>query len=272
MTSESQPSGTAKPKSASRVLSGLVLVTICLGMAGLQWWRAQTRGALYAQQQIQALAQPTPLNDALRDRDALVWKPVSARGTFLPEHTIFLDNKIYRQRPGYHVLTPLRLSGSNAVILVNRGWMPAPRLRSDIPRIKSPAGEVHLTGIARPYQDGNFSLGDTKPEGPIWQLLREADYRAHSQLDTLPWILLQQSASEPVRVNAALANATLANAELANAETANAETANDALVRDWTEITPPGNPALRHYGYMTMWLVFALMAVGYGALAWRKSQ
>lgn len=240
--SPSHPSA-PPPRNGRRLLISLVLVLICLGMARLQWWRAETRGAEYERQQVQAQAAPIALDAGQRDAAALAWRSVSARGRFLAERTIFLDNKVYRQHPGYHVLTPLRLSGAQAVVLVNRGWIPAPRLRSEIPAVATPGGEIEIHGIARPYPTRGFALGDTQPQGLLWQQIREADYRQRSGLDTLPIIVLQQGTA-----------------------------IDDGLVRDWSDIGGPDNPARRHHGYALMWLVFAVMALGYGAIIWRRAE
>ena len=35
-----------------------------------------------------------------------------------------LDNRVHQERAGYHVLTPFRADGAEAVVLVNRGWVP----------------------------------------------------------------------------------------------------------------------------------------------------
>lgn len=225
------------PRSHLRLLVVILLVAICLGMAWLQFWRAETRGARFEREQAALAATPISLSPQLRQRESLLDRAATARGRWLTAKTLYLDNKIHRSRPGYHVLTPLQLSGSEVVVLVNRGWIAAPRLRSELPSVASPPGEVEVSGVTRSFETRIFELQETLPQGPIWQHVREADYRRHSGLDALPALLLQTDAH------------------------------NDGLVRDWGS---PSNPAHKHYGYMVMWLVFAIMAAAYGLLAWRK--
>jgi surfeit locus 1 family protein len=220
-----------------RLLLTTLLILTCLGMARLQLWRAETRGEQFEREQAARISTPVGLSAQHRERDRLLDRAATARGRWLPEKTLFLDNKIHLSRPGYHVLTPLRLSGSEVVVLVNRGWIPAPRLRSDVPSVASPAGEIEISGVTRSFEVKTFELKETLPQGAIWQHVREADYRRLSGLDPLPVILLQTGAN------------------------------GDGLIRDWGS---PDNPAIRHQGYALMWLVFALMAAGYGLLAWRK--
>lgn len=215
----------------------LLLFLTCLAMAALQYWRAATRGERFEREQVALLSTPVSLSPQQREREKLLDRAAIARGRWLTAKTLFLDNKIHRSRPGYHVLTPLQLSGSDVVVLVNRGWIPAPRLRSELPAVPTVAGEVEISGVTRSFETRIFELQETPPQGAVWQHVREADYRRHSGLDALPVLLLQTGAD------------------------------NDGLIRDWGSAE---NPAIKHHGYMAMWLVFALMAAAYGLFAWRK--
>lgn len=223
-----------------RAAISLSLVAVCLAMARLQLWRAETRGGEFERQQAGVATAPLALGAEQRDADLLQWRPVTARGVWLAERTLFLDNKIHRQRVGYHVLTPLQLDGSRVVVLVNRGWVLAPRLRSEIPLIATAAGSVEITGIARKFESKFFEFGNPSPEGPVWQHVREDDYRLHSGLDVLPVMVLQQNAVA------------------------------DGLIRDWSDLQGPDNPAPRHHAYAIMWVIFAMMSAGYGLLAWKR--
>ena len=221
-----------------RLLLVLLLILTCLGMAGLQLWRAATRGERFEREQAALASTPISVSAQNAERENIIDRAATVRGRWLPEKTLFLDNKIYRSRPGYHVLTPLQLSGSEVVVLVNRGWVLAPRLRSELPLVVSPTGEIEVSGVTRGFETKTFELQKNLPQGSVWQHVREADYRQLSGLDALPVILLQTGAD------------------------------GDGLIRDWAT---PDNPATRHYGYAAMWLVFALMAASYGLLAWRKN-
>ena len=220
-----------------RLLLLTLLVVTCLAMARFQLWRAETRGDRFEREQAALVSTPIALSPQQHKAEELIDRAATARGHWLAEKTLFLDNKIHRSRPGYHVLTPLQLSGSESVVLVNRGWIGAPRLRSDIPSIPTAAGEIEVAGVTRSFETRIFELQESEPEGPIWQHVRAADYRRRSGLDALPVILLQTNGE------------------------------GDFLLRDWGS---PENPGTKNYGYAAMWLVFALMAVAYGLFAWRK--
>lgn len=220
-----------------RLLLVFVLILTCLGMARLQLWRAEIRGDRFEREQAALVSAPVSLSAQLREREKLLDRMATARGRWLAGKTLFVDNKIHGGRAGYHVLTPLQFSGSEVVVLVNRGWVPAPRLRSELPSVVSPGGEIEIAGVTRSFETRTFELQKTPPQGAVWQHVREADYRILSGLDALPVILLQTGADS------------------------------DGLIRDWGS---PENPATRHYGYAAMWLVFAVMAAAYGFFAWRK--
>jgi surfeit locus 1 family protein len=79
--------------------------------------------------------------------ELLVMQHVSAKGRFVDEHTVYLDNKLRRGRPGYEVVTPLRLDGMH--VLVNRGWVEAGKSRHVLPQVPTPAGEQRIEGLAR---------------------------------------------------------------------------------------------------------------------------
>lgn len=220
-----------------RPLLVIVLVAICLAMAWFQLWRAETRGKRFELEQAALLSTPVSLSPQQREREKLLDRAATARGHWIAGKTLFLDNKIYRSRPGYHVLTPLQLSGSETVVLVNRGWIAAPRLRSELPSVPALSGEIEVSGVTRSFETRIFELQQTRPQGAVWQHVREADYRQYSGLDALPVVLLQTGADD------------------------------DGLIRDWGSAD---NPGTRHYGYMVMWLVFALMAAAYGVFVWKK--
>lgn len=76
---------------------------------------------------------------------ALRYRRVSLSGRYDGGHQILLDNIPADGRPGYHVLTPLRLVDGSAV-LVNRGWVPADGDRSRLPDVALGAADVTISG------------------------------------------------------------------------------------------------------------------------------
>ena len=82
------------------------------------------------------------------ERAATNYRRITARGRYEPQFQILIDNRTHNGQAGYHVVTPLRVEGSDIRLLVNRGWIPAPAERRETPLIETPAGVVETDGIA----------------------------------------------------------------------------------------------------------------------------
>lgn len=81
-------------------------------------------------------------------------------GIYDPDRSLLLDNRTHEGRVGYHLLTPFRLLGSDSQqsqsphwILINRGWIEAPRLRSELPVFDTPLLPVTLQIQARALKE-----------------------------------------------------------------------------------------------------------------------
>ncbi|HUF39330.1 MAG TPA: SURF1 family protein, partial [Anaerolineales bacterium] len=114
--------------------------------------RLETRRAFNAAALAGQTAPELDLNAALpaADLEAMAYRTVRAVGTFVFEEEVALRNQVYLGRPAFRLITPLRLAGSDAVILVDRGYVPADRFTpGDRETFASPAGEVLVSGIIR---------------------------------------------------------------------------------------------------------------------------
>ena len=87
-------------------------------------------------------------------------------GAFDVANEVVLRNRSYNESAGVHILTPLRITGSDAAILVDRGWIPydaAPELPANF---APPPGEVQVQGILRRGQTRTSSLAPVDPAPP----------------------------------------------------------------------------------------------------------
>lgn len=142
-----------------------VLVTASLGMWQLS--RAVQKQAM--QSDIDARRQMAPLDGSVlaggpadtRNRAGAVHRRVVVRGHWLAAHTVYLDNRQMGGRQGFYVLTPLELEGRQAVVIVQRGWVP--RNFSDrqlLPVIDTPTGLVTVEGRIAPAPGRLYGTSD----------------------------------------------------------------------------------------------------------------
>src|SRR5262245_22424366 len=99
------------------------VVVLCrLGIWQLD--RLAQRRALNARIDSRMAAPAMPLTGAPVDPDALDYRRVELRGVYDPSQEIMLRNRSLDGVPGGHLITPLRLNGSDKAVLVDRGWVP----------------------------------------------------------------------------------------------------------------------------------------------------
>ncbi len=174
----------------------LVILAVLFGRLG-QWQldRKAEKEALFEEfEQAPALS----IEQAL-EQDARFAR-VEAFGRFDPQRHLLLDNRIWRGRPGVHVLTPFTLPGGTTV-LVNRGWLPLPPDRSRLPEVWGDDTPVRITGRLNVLPTEGQRLGEAdRLSADRWpQLLtyfETADVEAALGLRLAPW-LVQLDAEHP---------------------------------------------------------------------------
>lgn len=116
---------------------------------------------------------------------------VAVEGAFVPRYTVYLDNKTRRGQPGYEIVTPLKVRGSSAHVLVNRGWIAAGASREALPEVPTPPGEVRVEGIALERLPRLMSL--EKAPGRLRQSLDIEAYAEETGLRLEPRVIEQHS-------------------------------------------------------------------------------
>jgi surfeit locus 1 family protein len=161
------------------------------------------------------------------------WRRVHLRGHWVSRHTVYLDNRQMDGHPGFLVVTPLRIAGSGATVLVQRGW--APRNIADrtwLPPVATPEGEVVVDGHIAPPPARLFEFS-TVASGPIRQNIDLAAYAVETGMALAPLSVVQDSGGD------------------------------DGLSRRWPR---PAVNIHTHYGYAFQW--FALAALMTGLYVW----
>jgi surfeit locus 1 family protein len=214
-------------------MAALLGLGITLSLGRWQLSRAAQKeavaSAIAAQGTLPALTS-SELAALARPQDAL-YRRVQLRGRWLSQHTVFLDNRQMEGRQGLYVITPLALERSEAVLLVQRGWVPRNFLeRSSLPQIAMADGVVHIAGRMAPPPGKLYELGQASG-GRIRQNLDIQDYARESGLVLWPVSVQQTDGTD------------------------------DGLLRAWPRIAAGVE---KHHGYAFQWFgLSALIAVLY---------
>lgn len=217
-----------------------ITLAMCVGVAltvRLGFWQLsrghekQERHAAIAAQ-LSAPELDTPSLLAQPNQFKLLHRRVSLQGFWLPEHTIYLDNRPMNGRAGFWVLTPLALDADTRV-LVQRGWVPRHQQdRTLLPPIDTPVEVVHVHGRIAPPPSDLLHLSST-------------------QASTAP-----ASGTSNIRQNLDLAQYTTEIGGDIVAVVLQTDAASDGLLRDWPEISAGVE---KHQAYAFQW--FALAAL-----------
>ena len=217
-----------------------VLVAVTVGLGNWQRHRVAEKEALREQYELAAHQPPLELTAASADAAALRFRPVRATGEFDGPRQILIDNKVYAGRPGYDVVTPLKLAGGERYVLVDRGWIALGAHRSELPQAPPPVGEVRVAGRINLPPARYMELGMDAEAGAVRQNLDIERIATATGLPLLPF-LIEQSGD-----------------------------AGDSLVRDWAA---PDFGIDQHRSYMLQWYSLAgLGIVLWLALNWRAQR
>ena len=128
---------------------------LCIRLGIWQLDRLDQRRVFNAQVTSMRAMPPLDINSEGTDSiETMEWRAVTISGEYDFENQVAIRNQYYRDQYGYHLLTPLRFSGT--VVLVDRGWIPADGNSTPLDwRKYDEPGTVTVTGQIR--------LGQTKP-------------------------------------------------------------------------------------------------------------
>lgn len=216
-------------------VAALVAVIATLGLGRWQLSRAAQKEAI--QSSIDQRAALPSLSVAtlvaLKDPLSEVHRGVALRGTWVPEHTVFLDNRPMNGKAGLYVVTPLRLERSDAVVLVQRGWVARNFIdRMQVPDVATPDGLVEVHGRIAP------------PPAKLYEFAGPENGRIRQNLD------LSAFASE-----SGLPLQSISVQQLGDAR--------DGLLRQWPQVATGVD---KHHGYAFQW--FALSALIFILYVW----
>jgi surfeit locus 1 family protein len=213
---------------AAAVLGLALTMALGLWQLGRGHQRDALEAAIVRQEALPPLASASLLASDPRE---FVNRRIVVRGTWDAQHTVFLDNRQMRGTPGFYVVTPLKLEGSDRSVLVQRGWVQRNfEQRDKLPAVPTPSGTVELAGRIAPPPARLYEFRGNEP-GPIRQNLDLASFRAETDLKLLDVSVMQTGPAA------------------------------DGLLRDWPH---PSSGSERNYGYaFQWWAMSALIAILY---------
>ena len=218
------------------------LSVFCLILFGvflsLGIWQVNRVGEKQLQQQVidKRIKQPATLLNQTPTPTIQPYTKATVSGKYRATEQFLLDNIIQAGKPGFYVITPFEIAGTEDTILVNRGWIAQKRTRLDLPVITTELGNQILQGTlstprSKPVVLGNIDtpISDTPP---LWYYMDTEHFEKTVGYSILPLVL-----------------------RLAPTPKA---TPGSSLIRQWPKFEAKTG---MHIGYAIQWFVFALFVL-----------
>ncbi|HQR76844.1 MAG TPA: SURF1 family protein [Burkholderiaceae bacterium] len=181
------------------ILVGAAVTSLGIALGSWQTRRGDEKAALQAQLDAAEAMTPVTVNSRAEFAQVTAQLPrrVRMQGQFLPERTVFIDNRSLNGVAGFQVVAPLRLP-DGASVLVNRGWIARDaRDPSLMPGVVSPTGSLEIEGLAVARVPRLLELApppSLRVPG-IWPNLEPDDYEQMTGLTVARFVVQQTNAS-----------------------------------------------------------------------------
>jgi surfeit locus 1 family protein len=208
----------------------VILIPLFCGLGIWQLERAEQKRQLTVSQEARRKLPPRSLNQDVPESSKLAFRSVTAKGHYMADKTVLIENRKHRGQSGFHVITPLQLEGSKHIVLVNRGWVSRKQLTNgQLP--DTPIGLQLVSGdITIPEPPAlELALETSKDQQtPHWPYLTVEQYAQWSGMEILPFAILQSPDDQ------------------------------SGFVRKWPR---PQFSDTMHIGYAIQWFAFALITL-----------
>jgi surfeit locus 1 family protein len=175
--------------------------------------------------------------------DSKKWDKVFINGTWDNSRQMLVDNVINRGIAGYKVLTPFKISNSDTLILVDRGWIPREASRQTLPNIDINNIKEKVFGTLENPELG-FVLSD---------ILVSGDWPKVSQTKNLN--VISKEYNDPLAQFILVADPILKNS------------------LEYLKIIPTNMMPSKHYGYSAQWFtMFLVLCFMYIWLGYKKNE
>jgi len=187
----------------SRLIPTLVTLILLPVLISLGFWqlsRAEEKREILAKQEQKRQMPALHITGNVDSQDALEHRELVVKGKYLPEYQILVDNKVHNGQVGYYVVTPLRIVGTESIVLVNRGWIKGTGRREVLPAIQTPESNITIHARAKfVTKDIVTWFSDKNRLGTDWPaLVRWIDIMELNRdipFELKPYLLLQTSDS-----------------------------------------------------------------------------
>ncbi|MDQ0014148.1 cytochrome oxidase assembly protein ShyY1 [Variovorax boronicumulans] len=252
-----EPLNSEAPRRRGRfwLLTIVTILTLAATVSLGRWQlsRAAQKEALQAS--IDAEKQKPALDQAeflaLPQASDALHRPVRLRGLWLTPQTVYLDNRQMHGVPGFYVLTPFALEGTEQTVMIQRGWVQRNFVdRTKLGAVETPTGIVEVTGLIEPPPSHLLELGASSTaaaplpasaaSAPAQAPAAEGSSAIRQNLDLEAF---RAETKLPLRTDVSLQQT---------------GPASEGLQRDWPA------PALgleRHYGYAFQWFGLSALVV-----------
>jgi surfeit locus 1 family protein len=175
-------------------LAAALLLALFIAAGQWQWTKAGIKSALQQQLDARSAEAEQAMPTTPVDAQSIIYRKVIARGHYETQYQILIDNRSHQQQAGYHVITPLRLEGSDVRLLVNRGWVPALAEHDQLPQFATPGGTLDVRGTAvlpasRFFTLGKDMAGRAGEWQSVWQNLDLARYASAVRFPIQPVVI-----------------------------------------------------------------------------------
>lgn len=147
----------------------LVLALSMLCASHWQWKRHLWKQDLIKSLEQTLLLEPVELQNLLSSRQdwsSLTFRRVKISGEFDFEHEFLLRNRSLNGRNGFHIITPLKVAGSNVSVLIDRGFVALGREERDIRKAYRSNSRAELYGLLKQSVSPSFFAPPDPPSGP----------------------------------------------------------------------------------------------------------
>lgn len=192
----------------------LVLLPVTISLGQWQLGRADEKTALIAERAAHQAIAPLALNELPSQQSQLRYRRVLLTGSFDAAHCFLLDNQVHQGRVGYEIICPFinrkkanqeRADQSSTdqsvvaatIVMVSRGFVVAPPLRTQLPAIPAVATPISIYGEVYLPAGEQVLLADLQAADGWPKVVQAAsvDYlksllgAATSELPVYPWIV-----------------------------------------------------------------------------------